>query len=60
MLLQVSQFFGLNVVYHSGYLYIMCCKCGDNDGYRCRHKSARQIKLGRLISYLTCGSRLGK
>ncbi len=35
MLLQVSNLLCLDVVYHSGYFSIMCCECGDNDGYRC-------------------------
>ncbi len=26
---------GSDVVYHSRYFYVMCCECGDNDGYRC-------------------------
>jgi hypothetical protein len=60
VLLQVNQSFGLNVVYHLRYFYVMCCKCGDNNGYRCRHRSAQQIKLGRLTSYLAYESRLGK
>jgi hypothetical protein len=34
VLLQLSQSFGLNVVYHSKYFYVMCCECGDNNGYR--------------------------
>jgi hypothetical protein len=25
--------FGLDVVYCSGYFDVMCCKCGDSDGY---------------------------
>jgi hypothetical protein len=42
MLLQMNQFFGLNVMYHSKYFHVMCCECDDNDDYRCLHKSARQ------------------
>jgi hypothetical protein len=26
---------GLDMVYHLGYFYVMCCMCGDND--HCRH-----------------------
>ncbi len=36
------SFFGLDVVCHLGYFYVMCCECGDNDGYRCRHRNAQQ------------------
>jgi hypothetical protein len=38
----VSQSFGLDVVYHSRYFYVMCCGCGDDDGYTSQHKNARQ------------------
>jgi hypothetical protein len=31
----------MGVVYHSWYFYVMCCECGDNDGYRRRHRSVR-------------------
>ncbi len=49
MLLQVSQYFGLDVpVYHSRYFYVMCCECGDNDGYRHRHKNAQHIFVNNL------------
>jgi len=24
----------LDVVYHLGYFYVMCCECGDIDDYR--------------------------
>jgi hypothetical protein len=34
--------FGLDVVYHSRYFYVMCCECGDSDCYRCQHKNAQQ------------------
>jgi hypothetical protein len=30
-----EQSFGLNVMYHFGFFYVMCCECGDSDGYRC-------------------------
>jgi hypothetical protein len=26
--------FGLGVAYHLRYFYVMCCECGDSDGYR--------------------------
>jgi len=39
----VSQSFGLDVVYHSRYFYVMCCECGDNDGYRHQHKNMTYI-----------------
>ncbi len=26
--------FGLGVVYHLRYFYVMCCECDDNDSYR--------------------------
>jgi hypothetical protein len=45
VLLQLSQSFGLNVVYHSKYFVIMCCECGDNDGYRHRHSNTRHPSL---------------
>ncbi len=32
----VELIFGLDVMNHSGYFYIMCCECGDSDGYKCR------------------------
>jgi hypothetical protein len=28
-LLQVNQSFGLDVVYHLEYFYVLCCECGD-------------------------------
>jgi hypothetical protein len=31
----IELIFGLDVVNHSRYFYIMCCECGDSDGYRC-------------------------
>jgi hypothetical protein len=40
-LLQKNQSFGLDVVYHSGYFYVICCECGDNDGYMHQHMNAR-------------------
>jgi hypothetical protein len=30
-----------DVVYHSRYFYVMCCECGDNNGYRRWHKNAQ-------------------
>jgi hypothetical protein len=27
--------FDLNVLYHSRYLYVMCCMCVDNDDCKC-------------------------
>jgi hypothetical protein len=42
-LLQVSQSFGLDVVYHSRYFYVMCYECGDNNDYMCQHRNARHI-----------------
>jgi hypothetical protein len=42
-LLQVNQSFGLDVVYHLGYFYVMCCECGDSERYRHRHRNARQV-----------------
>jgi hypothetical protein len=30
---------GLDVVYHSGYFYVMCCECGDNDSYKHQHRN---------------------
>jgi hypothetical protein len=44
-LLQVSQSFGLDVAYHLRYFYVTCCECGDSDGYRHQHRSARQVCL---------------
>jgi len=35
--------FGLDMVYHSKYFYVMCCECDDNDGYKRRHKNAQQL-----------------
>jgi hypothetical protein len=35
---------GLDVVYHLGYFYVMYCECGDNDGYRCQHRNAWQLR----------------
>jgi hypothetical protein len=32
--------FGLDVVYHSKYFCVGCCECGDNDGYKRRHRNA--------------------
>jgi hypothetical protein len=40
VLLQVSNLLCLDVMYHSGYFYIMCCECGDSDGYRCRQNKS--------------------
>jgi hypothetical protein len=31
------------VVYHSGYFYVMCCECGDINGYTYRHKITQQM-----------------
>jgi hypothetical protein len=44
-LLQMSQSFGLDVVYHSRYFYVMCCECSDNDGYRHQHKNTQQSSI---------------
>jgi hypothetical protein len=40
VLLQVNNFLCLDVVYHLGYFYAMCCECGDNNGYMRQHRSA--------------------
>jgi hypothetical protein len=45
MLLQGSQSFGLDVVYHSKYFYVMCCECNNNDGYKHRHGNAQHGHL---------------
>jgi len=42
VLLQVNNLLCLDGVYHSGYFYVMCCECGDSDGYRHQHRSAQQ------------------
>jgi hypothetical protein len=41
LLLQFSQSFHLNVVYHSKYFFVMCCECGDNESYKHLHRSTR-------------------
>jgi hypothetical protein len=41
VLLQLNQSFGLNVMYYSKYIYVMCCECRDNDGYKHQHRSAQ-------------------
>jgi hypothetical protein len=53
-LFQVNQSFGLDVVYHLGYFYVMCCECGDNDGCRCQHRSTRHVVVNTFyrITYL--------
>ncbi len=40
-----ESYFGLDVVYHLGYLYVMCCMCDDNNSYRHRHRT-QQVLLG--------------
>jgi len=41
----ISPPLGLDVVYHLGYFYVMCCECGDINGYRCQHRNAQQLRV---------------
>jgi len=34
------------------YFYVIFCEYGDSDGYRCQHRSARQL-LGALVLLLS-------
>jgi hypothetical protein len=31
----------LDVMYHLGYYYVMCCECADSDGYKHQHKNTQ-------------------
>jgi len=35
--------FGCGVPFR--YFYVMCCECGDIDGYRCQHRNAQQLRV---------------
>jgi len=34
-----ESIFGLDVMYHYGIFYVMCCECGESDGYKHQHRN---------------------
>jgi len=45
LLVASESYFGLDVVYHFRYLYVMCYICDDNNSCRHQHRNARHSEI---------------